>query len=312
MVHKLSEINRQALENPAQFIRQSDEEFEQQLDRVAQRIIAHTAVSPIVFMAGPSGSGKTTTAQKISAHVIAGGAKAHTVALDHYFRSVSEKTYPRTEDGELDYESPYCLDLDLLQEHFHALNRGERIEIPRYHFTNQTQQKNTGEFLQVEPGDMVIFEGIHALNDMFAEMAPQALRLYISPSSSFVDDGGQTVLSGTALRLCRRILRDNQFRNTPAKETMRMWANIRRGELKNIDPYKDRADLQIDSALAYEACIMRGYMQELMADIPEHIGLHEEIAPIPAALSHFTPIAPELVAPEGLLREFMGGGIYEY
>ena len=312
MIYKLSEVNRQAGENPAEFLRRSDGEFEAQLERVARSIIAHTAVSPIVFMAGPSGSGKTTTAQKISAHVIAAGAKAHTVAMDHYFRSVTEESYPRTEDGELDYESPYCLDLDLLKAHFDALERGEAIEIPRYHFTTQTQQKDTGEFLQVEPGDMVIFEGIHALNHMFAQMAPEALRLYISPSSSFVDDEGNTVLSGTALRLCRRMLRDNQFRNTPAKETLRMWANIRKGETKNIDPYKDSADLQIDSALAYEPCIMQGYMRELMAEIPADIGLHEEIAPIPAALETFTPIAPELVAPEGLLREFMGGGIYEY
>lgn len=312
MEYKLSNINQDAKLDPVSFLQASDAAYEQQLDAVALQIIAHTAISPIVFMAGPSGSGKTTTALKLSAHVEAHGARAHTVALDHYFRSVNEETYPRTENGKLDYESPYCLDLALLGEQFAALNRGEAIEIPHYHFTTQRQERHTGIFLQPQPGDVVIFEGIHALNDMFAEMAPTALRLYISPSANIVDDEGKTVFNGTWMRLCRRILRDHQFRNTSALETLNMWENIRNGEKKNIDPFKARADLQINSALPYELCVMKQYMTDLLKEIPQDMGLYDEVAPIPQALELFQPINPELVAPESLIREFMGGGIYKY
>ena len=312
MAYLLRKINQRATENPVKFLRECDEFYENQLKDGAQRIIDHSAVSPIVFVSGPSGSGKTTTALKLEQLVEARGAETHIVALDNYFRTVNPVSYPKTADGSYDYESPQCLDMELLAAHFEAIDRGEPIEVPRYNFKAQQQQRNSGRILHAKPGDIVIFEGIHALNDTFSAIAPDAFKVYISARSNVLDDDGSIVFKGTWMRLCRRILRDNQFRNTSATETLKMWDNIRAGEKKYISPFKDKADLQFDSSLMCEVSIMKGYMQELLKDVPSGIARYEEVMEILPAFDRFEAIDPALVAKESLLREFMGGGVFKY
>lgn len=312
MAYLLSEINRRASEDPVKFLRECDEAYERQLEAGAKRIIAHSEESPIVFVSGPSGSGKTTTALKLEQHMEARGAETHIVALDNYFRTVNPEDYPRTAAGELDFESPNCLDTQLLAEHFDALHRGQEIEVPRYLFKEQRQQRDSGRFLQLKPGDIVVFEGIHALNDTFSAIAPHAFKVYLSARSNVVDDDGNVVFKGTWMRLCRRILRDNQFRNTSAEETLRMWDNIRAGEKKYISPFKDKADLQFDSSLMCEVCVMKEFMEQLLQTVPEGIDRYEEIRSILPAFGRIQAIDPALVAPGSLLREFIGGGSYKY
>lgn len=312
MAYLLKKINQRAIDNPVKFLQECDDFYENQLNEGAKRIIDHAAVSPIVFVSGPSGSGKTTTALKLEQLVEAKGAETHIVALDNYFRSVDPATYPRTESGEYDYESPLCLDMELLEEHFDAIQQGKPIEVPRYLFKQQRQQRDSGRFLQAKSGDIVIFEGIHALNDTFSAIAPDAFKVYISARSNVVDDNGDIVFKGTWMRLCRRILRDNQFRNTSAAETLKMWDNIREGEKKYISPFKDKADLQFDSSLMCEVCVMKGYMQELLKDVPAGIPRYEEVQSILPAFDKIEGIDPNLVAADSLLREFMGGGVYKY
>lgn len=312
MAYLLRKINQRATNDPVKFLRECDEFYENQLNEGAKRIIDHAAVSPIVFVSGPSGSGKTTTALKLEQLVEKRGAETHIVALDNYFRSVDEATYPRTPAGEYDFESPKCLDMELLEEHFDAIKQGKQIEVPRYLFKQQKQQRDSRRFLQAKPGDIVIFEGIHALNDTFSSIAPDAFKVYISARSNVVDDDGDIVFKGTWMRLCRRILRDHQFRNTSAVETLKMWDNIRAGEKQYISPFKDKADLQFDSSLMCEVCVMKGFMQELLGDVPAGIARYEEVQSILPAFEMIEGIDPALVAPESLLREFMGGGIYKY
>lgn len=312
MAYQLTDINRRARTDPAEFLREADAIYESKLEQSAERINAHGQISPIVFVAGPSGSGKTTTALKLEHLVEARGAETHIVALDNYFRSVDPITYPRTATGEYDYESPHCLDMELLAEHFDAINRGKTIEVPRYVFKEQRQQRNSGRFLTAKPGDIVIFEGIHALNDTFSAISPDAFKVYISARSDVVDDAGNVVFKGTWMRLCRRILRDNQFRNTSAAETLKMWDNIRTGEKQYISPFKDKADLQFDTSLQSEVCVMKSFMPELLRDVPKGIARYEEVQSILPAFDHIEAIDPNLVPKESLLREFMGGGIYKY
>ena len=312
MAYLLRKINHRATADPVGFLRECDEFYENQLDEGAKRIIDHTAVSPIVFVSGPSGSGKTTTALKLEHLVEARGAETHIVALDNYFRSVDQATYPRTATGEYDFESPLCLDMELLAEHFEAIGQGKPIEVPRYLFKEQRQQRSSGRFLQAKEGDIVIFEGIHALNDTFSAIAPNAFKVYISARSNVVDDNGEIIFKGTWMRLCRRILRDHQFRNTSAAETLKMWDNIRDGEKKYISPFKDKADLQFDSSLMCEVCVMKGFMQQLLHEVPAGIPRYEEVQSILPAFEKFVGIDPALVAKESLLREFIGGGIYKY
>ena len=312
MAYQLTDINRRARRDPAQFLRESDAVYEQKLEESAKRIIDHGSISPIVFVAGPSGSGKTTTALKLESMVEAHGAETHIVALDNYFRTVEPATYPRTATGEYDYESPKCLDMELLAEHFDAINHGKTIEVPRYLFKEQRQQRNSGRFLTARPGDIVIFEGIHALNDTFSTIAPDAFKVYISARSDVVDDEGNVVFKGTWMRLCRRILRDNQFRNTSAAETLKMWDNIRAGEKQYISPFKDKADLQFDTSLRAEVCVMKPFMQELLREVPEGIARYDEVQQILPAFDKIEAIDHSLVPKESLLREFLGGGIYKY
>ncbi len=312
MAYLLNEINARTAADPVKFLRDCDEAYESKLADAAKRIADHSSLSPIVFVSGPSGSGKTTTALKLEHYVEARGAETHIVALDNYFRSVSEDSYPRTPDGDFDYESPQCLDMELLAEHFDAINRGKAIEVPRYNFKQQRQERETGRYLHAKDGDIVIFEGIHALNDTFSAIAPEAFKVYISARSNVLDEAGNVVFKGTWMRLCRRMLRDHQFRGTGAAETLRMWDNIRTGEKKYISPFKDKADLQFDTSLMCEVGVMKHYMTDLLSHIPEGIVRYEEALTILPAFARFEAIDPQLVAESSLLREFMGGGIYKY
>ena len=312
MAYQLTEINRRAASDPVEFLRHSDAVYETKLKQGAAKIFEHSQVSPIVFVSGPSGSGKTTTALKLESLVEAHGAETHIVALDNYFRTVNPDTYPKTETGEYDYESPLCLDMELLAEHFDAIRQGKPIEVPRYIFAEQKQQRDSGRILHARPGDIVIFEGIHALNDTFSAIAPNAFKVYISARSNVVDDDGNVVFKGTWMRLCRRILRDKQFRNTSAVETLQMWDNIRAGEKKHISPYKGKADLQFDTSLECEVCVMKSFMQELLADVPAGIPRYEEVRSILPAFDRIEAIDPALVSRDSLLREFLGGGVFQY
>lgn len=311
MAYLLNEINERAQRNPLEFLRECDDTYEKKLQTAAKRIRDHGQVSPLIFLSGPSGSGKTTTAMKIEELLDRSGTETHTVALDNYFRTVEGDDYPRTPEGERDLESPECLDMELLSAHFHALEQGKTIEVPKYDFKTQTQIRKTGSFLRYRPGDLVIFEGIHALNDTFSSIAPDAFKLYISARSN-VELDGKILFKGTWMRLCRRVVRDHQFRGTSPDETLQMWANIRRGEKRNISPYKEKADIMFDSSLMCEVSVMKPFVERLFRDIPEGTDRYTELKSIVPALEAFVPIDPVLVPKESILREFIGGGVYRY
>lgn len=310
MAYQLTEINERASRDPLDFVLDCDDAYNKKLHRAADRIQEHAAISPVVLLSGPSGSGKTTTALKLEEILRQTGVSTHAVALDNYFRSVLPGQYPQTADGAYDFESPDCLDMELLSQHFDALKHGNPIEIPNYSFQTQRQERHTGNILRVRPGDLVIFEGIHALNDTFSAIAPDALRLYISARSVVEDDAGETVFKGTWMRLCRRLVRDHQFRNTGPEETMKMWANVRRGEKHYISPYKNKADILFDSSLPCEVSVLRPFAEPLFQSVPEGSERYAELRSILPALNAFVPIDQSLVPKNSLLREFIGGGIY--
>lgn len=311
MAYDLKEINERARKDPVDFLRDCEDSYDKKLHNAADMILRHREVSPLVFLSGPSGSGKTTTAMKIEEILDHIGVETHSIALDNYFRSVLPGQYPVMENGDYDYESPDCLDMELLAEHFHAIERGEPVEIPRYNFKTQRQELHTGNFLRYQPGELVIFEGIHALNDTFSAIAPDAFRLYISARSN-VENDGQLVFKGTWMRLCRRVVRDHQFRGTTPYETLKMWANVRRGEKKYISPYKEKADLMFDSSLMCEVPVMKNFAEGLFREIPDDTDRYTELNSIVPSLAAFEAIDPALVPPSSLLREFIGGGTYKY
>ena len=311
MAYQLQEINKRIQTDVTEFLAECDQSYAQRVSLAADRILGNLGRSPIVLLSGPSGSGKTTTAMKIADELRRRGVNSHAVALDNYFKTLNRRTAPRTPEGDIDYESPLCLDMDLLDQHFKALARGEEIVIPRFEFARQMRNDSLGTPLKLEKNEIAIFEGIHALNDDIAGRHPEAAKLYISARSN-VNEGAILRFKGTWMRLTRRAVRDYNFRGTGVAETLEMWANVRRGEKLYISPYKNRADIIFDSSLPYEVSVMRNYAVPLLQAVPEDNVRHDELLELIGAFQYFEPIDPELVSRDSLLREFIGGGSYHY
>ena len=309
MAYQLQEINKRIQTDVTEFLAECDQNYADRVALAADKILANLERSPIVLLSGPSGSGKTTTALKIAEELQRRGVNSHAVAMDNYFLTVNPKTAPRTPEGDIDYESPLCLDMELLSRHFTALSKGEEIHIPKYEFVRQMRNDAMGTPLKLGKNEIAIFEGIHALNDDIAGRHPEATKLYISARSN-VNEGAVLRFKGTWMRLTRRAVRDYNFRGTGVAETLEMWANVRRGEKLYISPFKNKADIIFDSSLPYEVSVMRNYALPILQSVPEDNERHDELLQLIAAFDHFEPIDPELVGKDALLREFIGGGSY--
>ena len=311
MAYQLQEINKRIQRDVVDFMAECDANYAQRVSLAADKILANLTNSPIVLLSGPSGSGKTTTAMKIAEELQRRGVNTHAVAMDNYFKTLNRKTAPRTPDGDIDYESPLCMDMDLLDQHFTALSKGEEILIPKFEFARQMRNDSLGRPLQLGKNEIAIFEGIHALNDDISGRHPEATKLYISARSN-INDGAELRFKGTWMRLTRRAVRDYNFRGTDVEETLDMWINVRRGEKLYISPFKNRADVIFDSSLPYEVSVMKNYALPLLKAVPEENARRAELLDLIDAFQHFEPIDPELVAKDSLLREFIGGGSYQY
>jgi uridine kinase len=315
MAYQLQDINEGVKTDAKAFLRRCDERYQAQIDTAADTIATRLEESPVALLSGPSGSGKTTTALKIEEELNRRGITTHTVSMDNYFMSMNKDTAPRTESGDIDFESPLYMDMELLSAHFTALERGEEIVVPRFEFARQMRNDALGVPLRLGKNEIAIFEGIHALNDEITGRHPKATGIYISARSD-VREGGELRFKGTWMRLVRRCVRDYQFRGTGVGGTLDMWANVRRGEKLYISPFKDRAKVVIDSSLPYEPSVMRNFAKPLfeavLDEVPAGNPRREELMKLLDAFSRFEPLDPALVAPQSLLREFLGGGTYQY
>lgn len=310
MAYQLEDINFRTVTDPKGLIEEGDAVYAANVEKAAELIAENRKRSPIVLLSGPSGSGKTTTSMKIAQALERRGIGTHYVAMDDYFISLDPATAPRTPEGDVDLESPLCLDMELLNEHFTQLSKGERVFVPKYEFSRQMRIQEPSKSIRLKKDEMVIFEGIHALNDLITCRHKEAFKLYISARSD-VEFNSQVVYKRTWFRLGRRTVRDNLFRGTNPARTMGMWANVRRGEKLYISPFKDKADFRFDSSLPYELPVLSAKLTELFSSVPEGVERFEELRSVLPAIQLFGHIDETLVAPDSLLREFIGGGIYE-
>ena len=314
MSYQLQEINRRIDQDVKGFLEACDAQYANKVSQAADTILNNLSTSPIVLLSGPSGSGKTTTALKIEEELEKRGVLSHTISMDNYFKTLNPKTVPRTKDGSIDFESPLCMDMDLLNDHFAKLSKGETIIVPRFEFARQMRNDRLGEPLRLKKNEIAIFEGIHALNDDIAGRHPEATGMYISARSNILE-GEQLRFKGTWMRISRRAVRDYNFRGTDLLETLLMWYNVRRGEKTYISPYKGRAHVIIDSSLRYEVPVFAHYADALRAaveQVPPDNERWQEYHDLVDAFRYFEPVDPALVAPDSLLREFIGGGSYHY
>ena len=314
MPYQLSEINDKIRKDPAAFLAECDAHYQERIHTAVDTILERMKVSPIVLLSGPSGSGKTTTAMKLEQELERRGVNSHTISLDNYFKTLNRKTAPRTPEGDIDYESPLLLDMELLDDTFSRLSRGEWVIVPHFEFARQMRNDSRGTPLKLEKNEIAIFEGIHALNDDIAGRHPEATTLYISARSDILE-GEALRFKGTWMRITRRAVRDCSFRGTDLVETLSMWYNVRRGEKLHISPFKGRANVIIDSSLRYEVPVFTNYAPQLraaVAQVPADNERRAELEAMAAAFDRFQPLSPDLVPADSLLREFIGGGSYHY
>ena len=262
----------------------------------------------LVFIAGPSSSGKTTFAKRLTIQLLAHGISPFSFEMDNYF--VERHLTPMDENGDFDFESLQALDLELLAHDLKHLINGQNIQMPHYNF--KTGKRELGEVVQLEPGQIIIMEGIHGLNPELLPEIPssQTYRIYVSALTQLNLDRHNRV-STTDTRLLRRIVRDARERGYSARETISRWESVRRGEKRNIFPFQENADIMFNSALAYELPVLKSLAGPLLLQVPLGTPEFIEAKRLLAFLEWFLPQEDDLVPDNSILREFTGGSILQ-
>ena len=292
-------------QDPAGAIALWEERYRTQIQTVADFVAENRHKSPVVLLAGPSGSSKTSTATRLQRRLVEMGIQAHLLSMDNYFIGMDSADYPLLPDGKPDLESPDCLDLALLDSHFSKLEAGQDIYVPEYDFLAQKRAEGEGKFMDIEPGDVFIFEGIHALNHRFTSRHPDACRIYVSPEAVFQREG-RVVCTPALLRLMRRIVRDHQFRGASAEYSLSLWDNVLAGEGRNIVPYQATANCQVVTAMPYELGVLKKFVDPLIRDLGPEVPCAGQVEEIRALLKDIPVLSAALVPDDSIVREFIG------
>ena len=282
---------------------------EKKLAKIAEEIASRKGVK-LVLLAGPSSSGKTTSCKRLSIQLAVNGLKPLQISLDDYF--VDRDKTPKDENGDFDFESIYALNLDLLNEQFNALFRGEEVELPKYDFPSGKSVKS-GKKLKLEPNNVLVVEGIHALNPELTAHVPeeQIFRVYASALTTILLDN-HNYIPTTDNRLLRRIIRDYKYRGVSAQETIRRWPSVRSGENKWIFPFQENADAMLNTAMLYELSVLKMQAEPLLQQGPENCEEFAEAYRLLKFLKYFKGIPYNNLPPTSLLREFLGGSSFHY
>ncbi|MDR0248877.1 MAG: nucleoside kinase [Oscillospiraceae bacterium] len=304
-VFDLCDINRKAERDPRSFMAECDSSHYAKLALASAALANAAKEKPVALLAGPSGSGKTTTADKLAQGLANIGVKAFVVSMDDYYLTVSDETHKKDRNGNIDYESPDILDIPLMRAHFAALTAGEEILVPKFDFEAQARREGDVMPLRLGKDEVAIYEGIHALNPRLLDPHRPAMRVYASARGN-ITSGGAVFFKNTWLRLVRRTVRDNNFRGASAACTLSLWAGVRRGEKKYISPYKELADITIDTCLPYEVNVMRSHALPLFSGISADLERSAELRLIAPRLEEFYPIDTAILSRKSLLREFVG------
>lgn len=297
--------------NTSEMIRISEALQERRMMQIAKEVAEqHESGVRIVLIAGPSSSGKTTFSKRLQTLLLTYMLRPFTLSLDDYF--VNRAETPRDEEGEYDYESLYALDLPLLQQHLTALANGKEVELPVYNFVTGEREYH-GRTMQLAPDNILIIEGIHALNpELSGSIPPSSLyKVYISALTTVSLDTHNWI-STSDNRLLRRIVRDSKYRGTTASETIQRWSSVRRGEHKWIFPYQEVADVMFNSAMLYELGAIREQAETVLSQVRERDPSYTEASRLLRLLRMFAPLSYDYVPPTSLLREFLGGSSFDY
>ena len=282
---------------------------EKKISQIADTIAEKKNIK-VVLIAGPSSSGKTTFCKRLSVQLLASGVKPVQISLDDYF--VNRHETPTDENGELDYESIYALNIPLINEQFNALFRGEEVELPKYNFQTGTSEKS-GKKLHLEENNVLVVEGIHALTPLLTEQIAneKKFKIYASALTTILLDD-HNYIPTTDNRLLRRIVRDYKYRGCSAEETIHRWPSVRAGENKWIFPYQEQADVMFNTAMLFELAVIKPQAEEVLEQVPENCEEYAEAYRLRKFLKYFAPLPFRDLPPTSLLREFLGGSSFKY
>lgn len=282
---------------------------EKKISRIAEMIAERKNVK-MVLIAGPSSSGKTTTCKRLSVQLLTNGIKPVGISLDDYF--VDRELTPKDSSGEYDYEHVEALNIKLLNEQMTALMAGEEVELPKYNFQTGKSEKS-GRRLKLNGNEVLVVEGIHALNPMLTSQIPEEnkFRVYASALTTILLDDHNYVPT-TDNRLLRRIIRDYKYRGVSAQDTIRRWPSVRAGENKWIFPFQENADVMFNTAMLFELGVIKSQAVPLLELVPEDCEEYSEAYRLLKFLKYIRPIPNIQVPPTSLLREFLGGSSFKY
>lgn len=282
---------------------------EKKISRIADEIASRKDVK-LILLAGPSSSGKTTTCKRLSIQLVANGLKPLQISLDDYF--INRVQTPLDDNGEYDYESIYALNLELINEQFNALFRGEEVELPKYDFQLGVS-KPSGKKVRMKENNVLVVEGIHALNPELTAHIPekQKYRVYVSALTTILLDD-HNYIPTTDNRLLRRIIRDYKYRGVDARDSIHRWPSVRSGENKWIFPFQENADAVFNSAMLFELAVIKQQAEPLLEQVPENCEEYSEAYRLRKFLKYIRPIPNKDIPPTSLLREFLGGSSFRY
>ncbi len=264
----------------------------------------------LILIAGPSSSGKTSFAKRLSIHLRVNGLRPYILGMDDYF--LPRNLTPKKENGDLDFENINSLDLELLNNDLQKVLNGEEVKLPKFNF-RQGIREPSHKKLKLEENEILIMEGIHGLNDELSSSVPfnQKLRIYVSALNNLNIDAHNRIPT-TDSRKIRRLVRDHNYRGHSGEQTLEMWNSVREGEDKNIFPYQENADFMFNSILTYELGVLKKYILPILHSISEYSPHYSEAIRLWKLVEHIYNIKDNIVPSNSILREFIGGSIFNY
>lgn len=292
-----------AANDPAFLVSKAEERYSDRLDEIAERIFSDRE-KRIVMLAGPSASGKTTTAGLIASRLESRGAKAFTVSLDDFYHDQRDAVLD--ENGKPDYETVNALDIALIDSCLEDIIKNGTTRLPHFDFVSG-RRSGFSDPITLDKDDVLIVEGIHALNPVITDSLPSEnlMKLYVSVSSRISDEDGDVLMSKRDLRLVRRLVRDYYHRASSVERTYDLWGSVQRGEDKYIFPYSHLAAEKIDSLHAYEPCVFRALAVPMLSGVGSGSEWYDEAQMMIERLERFEPLPVDVIPENSLLREFM-------
>lgn len=306
-VLSVKELNKDLNRDAAYAINAAEDNYHQQLDAAADTVALTAEEKPIILLSGPSGSAKTTTAMRLKKLLEQRSLAAHVISMDNYFHPLNGLSHE--ERSKIDLEAPSRVDLKLLEEHLDRFLNCLPTQLPAFNFADQTREK--GELLCRMENEIIIIEGIHALNpEVIGSVRSRSIGMYVSVRTRLGLD--KRLLHPSKIRLMRRLMRDRLFRGREIEDIICAFQSVQRGEQLYIMPYKDNASINIDTFMSYECAAYCNALLPLLEKVSPDFELYDIVKQLIVFLREITPIQQSMIPEHSIIREFIGGSIFSY